>query len=55
MWEPGRLTTLWASTTYYRDGFTLYLYIEEIERKGINGNWNKRKGSKGRIIKSAKQ
>jgi hypothetical protein len=25
MWEPRRLTTLWASTAGYRD--TLYLYI----------------------------
>jgi hypothetical protein len=23
MWEPRRLTTLWASTACYRDGFTL--------------------------------
>jgi hypothetical protein len=22
MWEPRRLTTLWASTVYYRDNFT---------------------------------
>jgi hypothetical protein len=22
MWEPRRLTTLWASTAYYRDSFT---------------------------------
>jgi hypothetical protein len=22
LWEPGRLTTVWASTTYYRDSFT---------------------------------
>jgi hypothetical protein len=26
MWEPRRLTTLWASTVCYRDIFTLYLY-----------------------------
>jgi hypothetical protein len=24
MWEPRRLTTLWASTACYRDSFTLY-------------------------------
>jgi hypothetical protein len=24
MWEPRRLTTIWASTTCYRDGFTFY-------------------------------
>jgi hypothetical protein len=22
MWDPGRLTTLWAPTVYYRDSFT---------------------------------
>jgi hypothetical protein len=25
MWEPRRLTTLWASTACYRDKFTFYL------------------------------
>jgi hypothetical protein len=25
MWEPLRLTTLWASTACYRDSFTFYL------------------------------
>jgi hypothetical protein len=25
MWEPRRLTTLWASTTCYRASFTFYL------------------------------
>jgi hypothetical protein len=25
MWEPRRLTTLWASTTSYRDSFTFFL------------------------------
>jgi hypothetical protein len=25
MWEPQHLTTLWASTTCYRDSFTLLL------------------------------
>jgi hypothetical protein len=25
MWEPRRLTTLWASTACYRDSFTFYL------------------------------
>jgi hypothetical protein len=24
MWEPRRLTTLWASTACYRDSFTFY-------------------------------
>jgi hypothetical protein len=26
MWEPRRLTTLWASTAYYRDSFTFTFY-----------------------------
>jgi hypothetical protein len=26
MWEPRRLTTLWTSTTCYRNSFTFYLY-----------------------------
>jgi hypothetical protein len=28
MWEPRRLTTLWASTACYRDIFTLFLCYE---------------------------
>jgi hypothetical protein len=24
MWEPWRLTTLWASTAWYKDSFTFY-------------------------------
>jgi hypothetical protein len=27
MWEPPRLTTLWASTACYRDNFTFNLYL----------------------------
>jgi hypothetical protein len=27
MWEPRRLTTLWASTACYRDNFTFYCFI----------------------------
>jgi hypothetical protein len=27
MWEPRRLTTLWASTACYRDSFTFYIYV----------------------------
>jgi hypothetical protein len=26
MWEPRRLTTLWASTARYRDSFTFFLF-----------------------------
>jgi hypothetical protein len=28
MWEPQRLTTLWAFTAYYRDSFTFTLTAE---------------------------
>jgi hypothetical protein len=28
MWEPQRLTTLWDSTAFYRDGFTFTLLLE---------------------------
>jgi hypothetical protein len=27
MWEPRRLTILWASTAYYRDSFTFTIFI----------------------------
>jgi hypothetical protein len=27
MWEPRRLTNLWASTANYRDSFTFYLHL----------------------------
>jgi hypothetical protein len=27
MWEPRRLTTLWASTACYRDSFTVYMAL----------------------------
>jgi hypothetical protein len=27
MWEPRRVTTLWAPTTCYRDSFTFYIII----------------------------
>jgi hypothetical protein len=29
MWEPRRLTTLWASTACYRDGFT-FIYNQSF-------------------------
>jgi hypothetical protein len=36
MWEPRRLTTLWAFTACYRDSFTLPLpYQELIKRRGV--------------------
>jgi hypothetical protein len=27
MWQPGRLTTLWASTTCFRDSFTFFTFL----------------------------
>jgi hypothetical protein len=30
MWEPRRLTTLWAFTASYRDSFTFLPYLKEI-------------------------
>jgi hypothetical protein len=30
MWEPRRLTTLWASTACYRDSFTFLPYFENV-------------------------
>jgi hypothetical protein len=29
MWEPRRLTILWASTAFYWDSFTFFLSLEE--------------------------
>jgi hypothetical protein len=29
IWDPRRLTTLWASTACYRDSFTFYIYMKE--------------------------
>jgi hypothetical protein len=36
MWEPRRLTTLWASTARYRDSFT-FLQLQKF-LKGASGN-----------------
>jgi hypothetical protein len=38
MWEPRRLTTLWAFTACYRDSFTfiVILIFEELSRLGWN-------------------
>jgi hypothetical protein len=39
MWEPRRLTTLWASTACYRDGFTFtYVCLRSVIRVFV---WNK--------------
>jgi hypothetical protein len=34
MWEPRRLTTLWASTACYRDSFTFFFYIFYVHSCG---------------------
>jgi hypothetical protein len=31
MWEPQRLTTLWASMASYRDSFTFLPYLKEVK------------------------
>jgi hypothetical protein len=37
MWEPRRVTTLWASTSCYRDSFTLILSLYRgVSRQGMN-------------------
>jgi hypothetical protein len=33
MWEPRRLTTLWAFTAYYRDSFYLTVYNYNVQMK----------------------
>jgi hypothetical protein len=35
MWEPRRLTVLWASTTCYRDSFALQIQAQSV-------SWNLR-------------
>jgi hypothetical protein len=35
MWEPRRLTTLWACMAYYRDSFSFYLLKCIFERVEI--------------------
>jgi hypothetical protein len=44
MWDPQRLTTLWAFTACYRDSFTFYFYpwIENLQNLVTFGleNWN---------------
>jgi hypothetical protein len=40
MWEPQSLTTLWASTAYYKDSFTfnvlLLLLLLKVKGKAIH-------------------
>jgi hypothetical protein len=44
MWEPRRLTTLWALTAYYMDSFTFYLFLTLIydTRRSEIGNPEKK-------------
>jgi hypothetical protein len=46
MWQPRRLTTLWASTACYRESFTfygqLYLYLY-ITRDNYRSRWGKKR------------
>jgi hypothetical protein len=44
MWEPRRLTTLWASTAYYSDSFTSTFYPSALFQQVFwfsNGHWTK--------------
>jgi hypothetical protein len=36
MWDPQRLTTLWASMPCYRDSFIFYLFSNELYKCAIN-------------------
>jgi hypothetical protein len=40
MWEPRRLTTLWASAACYRDSFTFYFLslLEDTHLEDRDGN-----------------
>jgi hypothetical protein len=38
MWEPRRLTTLWASTSCYRDSFTFFIELTSVSSCGKH--WN---------------
>jgi hypothetical protein len=31
MWEPRRFTNLWSSTDYYRDSFTFFALLPDVE------------------------
>jgi hypothetical protein len=42
MWDPRRLTTLWASTACYRDGFTFLPTFERNIQAGNQGRLNRR-------------
>jgi hypothetical protein len=40
MWEPRRLTTLWAFTACYRDSFTLFIITIFSHLSGILGSYS---------------
>jgi hypothetical protein len=44
MWEPRRLTTLWASTACYRDSFTFFTSIIDSSACSSNGSLAKHEG-----------
>jgi hypothetical protein len=37
MWEPRRLTTVWASTACYRDSFTFFFTVHNYKKKCFKG------------------
>jgi hypothetical protein len=41
MWEPQRLTTLWAFMACYRDSFTFYLTTPRLATNFNKFNWNR--------------
>jgi hypothetical protein len=45
MWDPQRLTTLWACMAYYRDSFTYFTYYNIISvilnKENKKRNWEK--------------
>jgi hypothetical protein len=46
MWEPRRLTTLWASTNCYRDSFTVSRYSDWLRV----GQQRRQNSNRGRLI-----
>jgi hypothetical protein len=59
MWEPRRLTILWAFTASYRDNFTFHFYIDRIPTRIRNSlmvfciktaRWSKKYAKKSQYI-----
>jgi hypothetical protein len=40
MWEPRRLTTLWASMACYKDSFTVTLYLQHVDGRKLQQQAN---------------